>query len=303
MSAYVLLSALLGLGVGVGLVMVVRGWHVRSEPRADSPQRSDQRHRQRREHAGRWLTASFAAGLLFGVFTGWVVGGLLAAMATWSLPTLVGLGAIDQARLARVEGIAGWSEMLRDTLSAAAGLEQSIVATARAAPKAVRPQILELSARLERGERLAPSLRRLADELDDPTADLVLAALVLAAQHRARHLALLLGELAATARAQVAMRQRVDAARARTRTTMRVVVTTTLSFAGGLILLNRSFLSPYGTVTGQLVLLLIGALFTLAFHWLRRLARIRGPERILGSLDGPRDAPDGVEPRREEATP
>ncbi|MEV0318133.1 type II secretion system F family protein [Streptomyces sp. NPDC050658] len=237
--------------------------------------------RSRREHAGRWLTAALVAGLAGGAFTGWIVGGVLAALVVWSLPALLGMGAADERRLARLEGIASWSEMLRDTLAAAAGLEQAVVATARAAPKSVRPHVLELSTRIERGERLTPSLRRLADDLDDPTADLVLAALVLASQHQARNLALLLGELASTARAQVAMRQRVDAARARTRTTMRVVVTTTVSFAGGLVLLNPAFLRPYNTWAGQLVLLGIGALFGTAFHWLRGLARIEGPERFL----------------------
>ena len=45
---------------------------------------------------------------------------------------------------------------------------------------------------LERGERLAPSLRNLADQLHDPTADLVISALVLAAEHQARQVADLL---------------------------------------------------------------------------------------------------------------
>lgn len=295
MNAYVLLSALLGLGTGTGLLLLLRGRRERSAPRTPSPEGHDRRRqRARRENSARWLAAALVAGALFGSFTGWVVGALLAALATWSLPTLIGVGALDQQRLARIEAIAGWTEMLRDTLAAAAGLEQSITATAQAAPAAVRPQILELATRLERGEHLAPALRKLADELDDPTADLVLAALILASQHQARHLAPLLGELAATARAQVAMRQRVDAARARSRTTMRVVVTTTLSFAGGLILLNPAFLSPYRTLAGQLVLLLIGALFALAFRWLRRLARIEGPERFLV----PSGAPGTTDPDR-----
>ncbi|WP_282794105.1 type II secretion system F family protein [Streptomyces sp. CC224B] len=287
MSAYVPLAALLGLGISSGLLLVVRGW--REPPKsASSPSvlRTARHQYGQRERGGRWLTASLAAGLLAGAVTGWVAGGLLAAMTTWTMPRLLDVGAVDREQLARIEGVAGWSEMLRDTLAAAAGLEQAITATARAAPKAVRPQILELAARLERGERLAPALRRLADDLDDPAADLVLAALALASQHQARQLAPLLGELAATGRAQVAMRQRVDAARARMRTTLRVVVTTTLSFAGGLVVLNPAFLDPYDAAAGQLVLLGIGALFTVAFSWLRRLARIEGPERFLISLDG-----------------
>lgn len=81
------------------------------------------------------------------------------------------------------------------------------------------------------------------------------------------------------------MRQRIEASRARTQTTLRVVVITTLSFASGLILLNPEFLAPYDTVTGQLVLLSIGALFTAAFVWLRRMARIEEPERFFTGFE------------------
>jgi Flp pilus assembly protein TadB len=87
--------------------------------------------------------------------------------------------------------------------------------------------------------------------------------------------------LAATARGQVEMHQRVAASRARTRTTLRVVVGTTLSFAGGLIVLNPAFLSPYDTVTGQLVLLVIGGMFAVGFVWLRRMVRSDEPERFF----------------------
>jgi Flp pilus assembly protein TadB len=227
------------------------------------------------------MTLAGAAGVLVGLLTGWVVGALLAAMAAWSLPRILASGSAEREQSARIEGIAGWTEMLRDTLGAAAGLEQSIQATAHTAPQAIRPRIQGLAVRLASGERLAPSLRRLADDLDDPIADLVTAALILASEHQARQLGPLLGELAATARAQVEMRQRVDASRARARTTVRVVVTTTLTFAGGLILFNPVFLAPYDSVAGQLVLLVIGALFGLAFIWLRRMARIEQPERFF----------------------
>ncbi|MGW8375395.1 type II secretion system F family protein [Streptomyces sp. ODS28] len=297
MSPWVALAGLCGLGVGLGLLLLVRA--VRDRGAAASAR---QRNRHRREHQGRWLAAAIASGLVAGAFTGWVVGGVLAAMAVWSLPRLLGIGAADQRRVELVEGIAGWTEMLRDTLAAAAGLEQAVIATARTAPKPVRPHIQALAERLEHGERLAPALRQLADELEDPSADLVLAALVLAAEQQARQVAPLLGELAATARAQVEMRQRVDASRARTRTTLRVVVVTTLSFAGGLIVLNPAFLAPYDSLAGQFVLLCIGALFTLAFHWLRRMARLEEPERFLSLTEEDTEPAVGVGGPREGAT-
>ncbi|MEV0220731.1 type II secretion system F family protein [Streptomyces sp. NPDC050704] len=280
MNAYVALFGLLGLGVGAGLLVLVRAWYAPGREIRPAPSGRGLRELHRREYTGRWLAVAGTTGLLVGTITGWVVGGLLAAMTAWSLPRILS-GTTIKTETARIEGIAGWTEMLRDTLSAAAGLEQTIMATAHIAPQAIRPQVQGLAVRLASGNPLTASLRRLADDLADPMADLVIAALMLASEHQARQLAPLLGELAATARAQVEMRQRIEASRARTQTTLRVVVITTLSFAGGLILFNPEFLAPYDTVTGQLVLLLIGALFTAAFAWLRRMARIEEPERFF----------------------
>ncbi|MDQ0772956.1 tight adherence protein B [Streptomyces aurantiacus] len=298
-NQYVALLGLLGLGIGVGLLVLVRAWYVPGHEARSMPCRRGLRNLRHRDHIGRWLAVAGATGLLVGAITGWVVGGLLAAMAAWSLPRILS-GTTIKTETARIEGIAGWTEMLRDTLSAAAGLEQTIMATAHTAPKSIRPQVQGLAVRLASGKRLTASLRRLADDLADPMADLVIAALMLASEHQARQLAPLLGELAATARAQVEMHQRIEASRARTQTTLRVVVITTLSFAGGLILFNPEFLAPYDTVTGQLILLLIGALFTAAFAWLRRMARIEEPERFFTGLEAATGTPGLLALTRQE---
>ncbi|MFD9735710.1 type II secretion system F family protein [Umezawaea sp. NPDC059074] len=221
---------------------------------------------------------------MIGVVTGWAISAVLAAAAVVGLPRTVGANVDHKRQLGRIEAIASWTEMLRDTLVAAAGLEQAVLATAPMAPAAIREEVVELAARLERGERLASSLRVLADRLSDPTADLVIAALVLAAEHQARQLAELLGELAAEAREQAAMRMRVEAGRARTKTSVRVIVITTLAFAAGLVLLNRDYLAPYDTSAGQLVLLLVGSLFAVAFVCLHRIARLDPPDRFLTEL-------------------
>jgi Flp pilus assembly protein TadB len=217
--------------------------------------------------------------------TGWVVGAILAGLASWALPRVLGRDPGHARRVARIEAIATWTEMLRDTLSAASGLEQAILATAPLAPKPIRDEITDLVARLENNERLAPSLRRLADQLADPTGDLVIAALVKAAEQQARQLSDLLGALAHTAREQASMRMRVEAGRARTRTSVRVIVGTTLAFAVAVVLLNRSYVSAYDSATGQVVLLGIGGLFALGFAWLARIARVPEPTRFLSIAD------------------
>jgi len=272
---------LLGAGTGVGLLLVVIGW------RGVDPTRP-RRGWARRTPAGPpdqrlvlRLAGVLGVGVLAGVITGWPVGAVLAGLACWALPGALRRDPGHARRVGRIEGIASWTEMLRDTLSAAAGLEQAILTTAALAPPAIRGEITDLAARLQNGDRLAPALRQLAEDLADPTGDLVIAALVLAAERHARNLGELLSSLAHAAREQASMRMRVEAGRARIRTSVRVIVATTLAFAVAVVLLDRAYLSAYDSPTGQLVLLGIGGLFCLGFAWLTRIAQVPAPARFL----------------------
>lgn len=283
-TATAALFGLLCAGAAAGVLLIAAGLHGRADRSVAFLRLSAWlAARPDRKQVG-WLVGAAFAGLAVGTVTGWLVGAVLTAFAVFGLPRILGSNVDHKAHLERIEAIAGWTEMLRDTLVAAAGLEQAILATAPACPVAIRDEITELAVRLERGERLAPSLRYLADQLHDPTADLVISALVLAAEHQARQLADLLGELASEAREQASMRMRVEAGRARTRTSVRVIVITTLSFAVGLVLLNRGYLAPYDSAIGQIILALVGALFATAFVWLTRIARLRAPQRFLTEL-------------------
>jgi tight adherence protein B len=274
------LAGLLGAGVGLGLVLAWAGWRGVAFPR---PARSPARPKV--ERATLRLGLAAGAAVVVGAATGWPVGALLAGLAGWWLPRLLG-GTKGRAEvLARIEAVAGWAEMLRDTMAGAAGLEQAIVATAAVAPLPIRAEVATLAVRLE-GERLAPALRGFADEVADPTMDLVVAALVLAAEHQASRLGELLGSLAQAARDQATMRLRVEAGRARSRTSVKVVVGVTAGLALGLAVLNRSYLAPYDTTLGQLVLALVGAMFAGAFVWLSRMTRPSVPERFLARRDG-----------------
>jgi tight adherence protein B len=275
-----LLVAVCGAAAAAGLLLMVTG--VRgAPPRPAKPARTP---RRPIEQLRVRLALAAGSGLTVALLTRWPVGALLAAGLGWWWPTLHGTKATTQAAIARAEAVAAWTEMLRDTMAAASGLEQAIFSTVALAPKPIRPAVARLAGELQGQERLGVALRRFAAELADPSADLVVVSLILASEQRARRLGELLGALAASTREEVAMRLRVETQRARTRTSSRLLVVFTLAMAGALILFNRAYLEPFGSAVGQLVLGVVGLLFGSAFWWLQRMAKLEAPGRFLAAM-------------------
>lgn len=269
------LGIVCGVGIGVGVLLFIAGWRGTSlvTRRRNGPHLG--------VHVTR-LSISAAVGVLVILITGWLVAGVLAGAFAFVARRLFGSNARQKASIERTEAVAAWAEMLRDTMAGAAGIEQAITATANAAPAAIRPEVKALARRLER-QSLQSSLRAFADDVEHPTADLVVASLTLASQKHAKRVGELLGSLAVAARQDATMRLRVDAGRARTRTSTRVVVGATLGMAGGMLLLNRGYLEPYNSVAGQFMLAVVGGLFGCAFVWLDRMSHGGTPARILSS--------------------
>lgn len=288
-------AAICGATVGLGLTLVISAFVRRDEPVLERRLLSDRLSFSRMEHVTLRLALSAGLAVVLGAVSGWPVLALLGAAAGFGLPSMFEGSKGAQARIARIEAIAAWAEMLHDTLAGAAGLEQAILASAPVAPPAIRAEIATLATRLER-ERAGPALRALADEMADPTMDLVVAALLLATEHQASRLGDLLGRLAESARAQATMRLRVEAGRARQRTSVKVAVGMTLGLGCFMVLLDRSYLQPFGSAIGQFVLALAGGCFVLAFAWLARIGRASDDVRLLRA-EGSRGALGRVEVR------
>lgn len=278
-------GALLGMGV-VTTYCGVAGIPLASLSPAAALTHAAKRRPALGKHSPVRLLTCTATGFGVAAVSRWPVLGVIAAWAAWALPSLVGPDREHQKRLAQVEAVAGWTEQLRDTLSAAAGLTQAIRATGPLAPLAIRPQVVGLVARMDGGAPLGSALRGFADELADPLADLVVVALVTASRRQSGRLSDLLAALADTAREQARARMRVHTSQARVRTAQRVITSVSLALPVGLMLLDASFMSPFGTATGQLVLLWIALVFAAGFAMIRRLARFREAPRLLTSPRG-----------------
>ncbi|MGD9753945.1 MAG: type II secretion system F family protein [Acidimicrobiia bacterium] len=223
---------------------------------------------------------TLGAGLVGLLWTRWPVAGMALAGLAWSSPHLLGGKAGREHAMAKTEAIASWTEMLRDTISAAHGIEAAISATASLSPPPIRAEVRDLARRIER-DPLDAALADLADDLAHPIADLVVAALTAAANNSTRELGELLSTLAASARDEATMQLRVEAARARMRTAVRVIAGVTLVTALGLILGNPTYVEPYTSALGQIVLATICGCWGAALWWLNQMSRFTSPERFL----------------------
>lgn len=289
------LGGILGGLAGLGIVLVITGMGYVS---AETPSREWMLLARLRQQASMpRVAATVIAAAAVAAATRWPIGAVLAGLAAWFLPRALGPDREHARFLERIEAVASWTEMLRDTIAAAAGLEQAILASEPVAPTAIREQVAMLAARIRRGERLPAALRTFATEMADPDADLVVSALLLAAVEQARDVAQLLGTLADAARQRAGMRMRVAAGRARVRTAARIIIAATMALVVGLLTWSSEFLQPYGTAIGQTVLLVVGGCFGLAFWWLCRISIVDRDPRILTNLVGlPTATEDEVQP-------
>jgi Flp pilus assembly protein TadB len=285
------LSALAGALTALGVLLISVGLAGGSLPSLRPLWRRLMR-RRARDPAARAKDRRRRAVLLIAVppialaMTGWPVAALIAAAGIWWLPRVLGGRRAAEARIARLEALADWTRRLADVLTAGAGIEQAVQASLASTPAPIGREVGVLVARLRARRPTEEALRAFGDDLDDPTADLVVAALLLAADRRGRGLARLLTGLASTVEAEVAMRRGVEADRAQPRTTARWVTYITIAVAATLLVFDRAYVAPFGTADGQVVLALVAALFAGAFAWMHRLTSSAPTHRFLPQSDG-----------------
>lgn len=270
------LLAILGAGIGAGLLLVINA--IRSEA-PDSRASSSLLNRLPGDASERAIRAAIGAALL-GIPTRWPIAFVGGALLGWWFKDLFGGEASRRQNIARTEAIASWTEMLRDTIASAHGLEETLTTSASVAPDAIKPEVVKLATALEHQD-LKVCLRQFATDLAHPTGDLVVAALILAADGSPKDLGELLGTLAVATRDEAGMYLRVDAARARMRTAVKVIALSTVVTAVGLALINQDYLEAYGDVTGQAVLALIVATWSASLVWLNGMSRFDQPERFF----------------------
>lgn len=216
---------------------------------------------------------------------GWLATGiplavLIVPALVFVIPWFLVSTSAQEGPIVRLEALAEWTQRLSDRLVAGGGLEQVIGTSRNTAPAALEREITDLSGRLLARWRLEDALRVFGNELADATADKVLAALVLRANDHGPGLAQALADLAASVREEVRQRRAIEADRAKHRVTVRwltlmiLVVVVVGSF-------DTSYIHPYTTLTGELVLVGVGGAMVAVVAWMQAMAAARPVPRFL----------------------
>jgi len=237
------------------------------------------------------LVAAALAGAVTWLVSGWPIAGIIVAVAIPGVPWLFASGAAERKAIARLQAVEAWTRRLADIVAGGIGLQAAIVATAATAPGLIAAEVRDLAARLQAGTRAETALRGFANELGDYTADQVVAPLILHVADRGEGLATVLTDVARSMAAEIEMRSTVNAKRAGPRFAVRFLTGMTVALIG-YAALNPTYLRPYGTPLGQLILALLAGFYVALMIWVRtlslppRLPRLLGPAAVPPSMAG-----------------
>jgi Flp pilus assembly protein TadB len=282
MTSTTLLGFALGAGLAGSLLLLaaaVTGWRPR---RTEAPSRGQGRWADRLgPNLGDRAAIAVAAGIPVAVLTRWpvMVGATVVLVLVW--PQMFGASRASGQQMARLEAVATWTESMRDTIAGSIALEEAIRNTAGAAPDIIQESLQRLVGSLSVHVPLPQALSQFAEDFQDESIDLVAAALILNSRLRGPGLVATLTALASTTREELDMRRRIEEERKNLRRDARTIMVTAIGFAGVLAIFSRSYMAPYSTAAGQVVLAVVVAIFMTGLVWMRRLANIRGHERFL----------------------
>ncbi|MFF7246164.1 type II secretion system F family protein [Embleya sp. NPDC008237] len=215
------------------------------------------------------------------LFTGFLMAGLLVIVAFTGLPWLLAPTKSDRTVINRLDALAEWTRRIADLIELGAGLENAILTSRATCPEPIVEEVGDLVSRLQSRWRPDEALRAFAADLGDATADKIAAALILRSADRGPGLAMALKDLAGTVREEVRQRRAIEADRAGARIAVRWITYITLGVTALVVVINRSYAEPYGSVAGQLVLLLLAMAYIGTLMWMRSLATDRAKPRFL----------------------
>ena len=223
----------------------------------------------------RSLMFGVVLGLVVAVVTRSLVVGVIAGATVMLWPMIAGGGKAERAALSKLEALAQWTEGLRDLAQKGAGLESVIPKTVETASDVLVGPLRLMSRRLSVKVPLPEALSLFADEVDDSSADMVVAALALAARQRRGKLSDVLTALSHSLRDELEQRTKVM----RERNVIRREAGQVAVLTGALVLSANLFAPPTLPSSGSGAELVLPVILAAAYVWVfARVRKLAEPE-------------------------
>ena len=281
-------AALAGLLLVGGIWLVVGGLQrrvptVRRGPGASPAQVWARWSRRPAGPRGRRRDAVLVIGLVAGTgiaaATGWLIALPLVPVLALGLPYL--LTAPRARDIALLEALDRWVRSLSATLATGKSITDALRISRRTAPPLLADEVETLVARLNNRWDTRAALMRMADTLDSPDADGVLAALILAANRGANGASVTLQALADSLQATLQGRRAIEVERSKPYVVVRQVTVISLGTLLVAVAVSPGFFAAYRSGVGQLVLGVLLLAYLGSLLLMRRKAQQRERPRIL----------------------
>lgn len=271
-----------------GLIALIHGFRrvpvTRSRRASESPAAAWARLTRRPPgKRGRRRDLFLAIGLVVGVVaylvTGWAVLVVVVPIGVGLVPYL--LGDPPNNEIEMLSALDRWIRGMAATIQTGHSITDALRASARNAPPVLEESVRRLAARIGHRWSVPEAVAAMADELDTPDADAVLAALGLAAGRGGTGATATLNALTDSITDRLRALRDIEAERAKPRVVVRQVTIISLVVLGLAFLGGREFFAPYATPIGQVILVALIAAYFASLFAMRRLTAPPRRQRIL----------------------
>lgn len=278
------LAALCAIALILGLWLLVTGTiPAPITEKTKHPRRLTPAQRRR----GATILAATALGGALWLVTGYFVALPALPAIALLLPHLLPRSS-EKAPIERLNALEEWTRSLSAVLGAQAGLEGAIITSRTSVGDPIKREVSRLAARLQAGVPTKAALESFADDLDDPTGDVLAGSLLLGSFRRGPGLAKVLDGAAEMISDDVAARREIEADRAKPRANARIITVIAVVVLLLLFVANPTYVEPYKTLFGQVILSTLTAMFLASLWWMNIASRSPKNRRILRTTGGTR---------------
>lgn len=225
------------------------------------------------------LLVGAMAGLLFWFATGWVIFIIAIPLAILGMPAIFSDQG-EKSQTDKLDAIETWTRSLSGLIVTGTPLERALTSSLSNAKPEIYREVSRLVARLEGRWSTMDALQAFADDLKDPTGDLVVMHMMLASKEQGTGLVNALNDLAQTVFDEVRVRRQVTSDRSKPRWNARVVTGMTIGLLLAIPLMS-SFSEPYKSPIGQIMFAGWLGIIALILVAMKRVVAARPIPRML----------------------